>query len=210
MSRAVTVVDHPLVRHKLSLMRRKDAAAADFRRLLREVGVLLAYEATRDLPLGGVRIETPIAAMDAPVLDGEPPCAISILRAGMGLLDGFLDLVPTAPVGHIGLYRDPASLVAVEYYYKVPGALGRRRVIVLDPMLATGNSAVAAVHRLKGDGATDLKFVCLVAAPEGVATFHESHPGVPLFTAALDERLNDHSYIVPGIGDAGDRLYGTR
>ena len=210
MPQAVTIVDHPLVQHKLTLMRRKDTTPADFRRLLREISTLLAYEVMRDLPLTEDEIETPIAAMRAPVLSGEELCVISILRAGTGILDGILDLVPTALVGHIGLYRDPVSLDAVEYYYKAPKDLEKRPVIVVDPMLATGNSAVAAVQRLKEDGAVAVKFVCLLAAPEGIAAFHEAHADVPLFAAAVDERLNDHGYIVPGIGDAGDRLYGTK
>ena len=210
MPQAVTVVDHPLVQHKLTLMRRKDTPPADFRRLLREISTLLAYEVMRDLPLTKDKIETPIATMQAPVLSGEELCVISILRAGTGILDGILDLVPTALVGHIGLYRDPVSLVAVEYYYKVPKDLEERQVIVVDPMLATGNSAVAAVQRIKEDGAGTVKFVCLLAASEGITTFHEAHPDVSLFAAAVDERLDDHGYIVPGIGDAGDRLYGTK
>jgi uracil phosphoribosyltransferase len=210
MRRAVTIVDHPLVQHKLTLMRRKDSPPADFRRLLREISLLLAYEVTRDLPLTEEEIETPIAAMKAPTLSGEELCIVSILRAGTGILDGMLGLLPTALVGHIGLYRDPVKLVAVEYYYKVPKDLEKRQVIVVDPMLATGNSAVAAVQRLKEDGAGAVKFVCLLAAPEGIATFSKAHPEVPLFAAAVDERLNDHGYIVPGIGDAGDRLYGTK
>ncbi len=210
MPQAVTIVDHPLVQHKLTLMRRKDTTPADFRRLLREISTLLAYEVTRDLPLTEDEIETPVATMRAPVLRGKELCVVSILRAGTGILDGILDLVPTALVGHIGLYRDPVSRAAVEYYYKVPTDLERRQVIVVDPMLATGNSAVAAVQRLKEDGAGAVKFVCLLAAPEGVAAFHEAHADVPLFAAAVDERLNDHGYIVPGIGDAGDRLYGTK
>ncbi len=210
MPQAVTIVDHPLVQHKLTLMRRKETTPADFRRLLREISTLLAYEVMRELPLTHDEIETPIAAMKAPVLSGEELCVISILRAGTGILDGILDLVPTALVGHIGLYRDPVSLAAVEYYYKVPKDLDKRQVIVVDPMLATGNSAVAAVRRLKEDGAGAVKFVCLVAAPEGIATFHAAHAEVPLYAAAVDERLNEHGYIVPGIGDAGDRLYGTK
>ena len=210
MPQAVTIVDHPLVQHKLTLMRRKDTTPGDFRRLLREISTLLAYEVMRDLPLTEEAIETPIAAMKAPVLSGEELCVISILRAGTGILDGILDLVPTALVGHIGLYRDPVSLAAVEYYYKAPKDLDKRQVIVVDPMLATGNSAVAAVRRLKEDGAGAVKFVCLVAVPEGIATFHAAHADVPLYAAAVDERLNEHGYIVPGIGDAGDRLYGTK
>ncbi len=206
----VIVVDHPLVRHKLSLMRRKDASTADFRRLMREIGTLLAYEVTRDLPLIDEEIETPLATMETQVLEGMKLCLVSILRAGTGILDGMLDLLPSARVGHIGLYRDPQTLAAVEHYYKVPEDLADRMVIVVDPMLATGNSTVAAVHQLKDGGAGTFKFVCVVAAPEGVATFKEAHPDVPVFTAAVDQRLDDHGYIVPGLGDAGDRLYGTK
>ena len=206
----VTVVDHPLVRHKLSHLRRKETDAARFRLLLREISLLLGYEVTRDLRTEDRTIETPLAAMDAPFLSGGKLVLISILRAGNGLLEGMLDLVPTAPVGHVGLYRDPETLEAVEYYFKVPADLGDRPVIMLDPMLATGNSAVAAVDRIKAAGARQLKFLCLLAAPEGIAAFHAAHPDVPVVTAAIDERLNDHGYIVPGIGDAGDRIYGTR
>lgn len=206
----VTVVDHPLVQHKLTLMRDKDTPTAHFRGLLREISLLLAYEVMRDLPLTLKEIETPLATIRAPVLAGKKLCIVSILRAGNGLLDGMLDLVPSARVGHVGLYRDPKTLKAVEYYYKVPHSIGERRVVVVDPMLATGNSAVAAVQRLKEGGAQDMKFVCLLAAPEGVATFSEAHPNVPIFTAAIDERLDDHGYIVPGLGDAGDRVYGTK
>ncbi len=206
----VVVVDHPLVRHKLTLMRRKEASTAEFRRLMREIGTLLAYEVTRDLPLVERTIETPLAAMEAEVLEGKKLCLVSILRAGTGILDGMLDLLPSARVGHIGLYRDPETLRAVEYYYKVPDDLGERMVIVVDPMLATGNSAVAAVARLKEGGARSIKFVCVVAAPEGVATFQGAHPDVPVVAAAVDQRLDDHGYIVPGLGDAGDRLYGTK
>lgn len=206
----VTVVDHPLVQHKLSLMRRREASTSDFRKLMREVAHLLAYEVTRDLPLTTDMIETPIAPMEAPILAGKKLCFISILRAGNGLLDGMLDLLPSARVGHVGIYRDPASLVPIEYYYKVPTDIAERPVIVVDPLLATGNSAVAAIDRLKEDGATRIKFVCIIAAPDGLKAMAESHPDVPIFTAAIDERLNDHGYIVPGVGDAGDRLYGTR
>ncbi|MFQ5958560.1 MAG: uracil phosphoribosyltransferase [Alphaproteobacteria bacterium] len=210
MENNLTIVDHPLVRHKLTLMRCKETPTADFRRLLREISLLLAYEVMRDLPLTMHEIETPLATMQAPLLEGKKLCLVSILRAGNGLLDGMLDLVPSARVGHIGLYRDPETLVAVEYYYKVPEHLEDRRVIVVDPMLATGNSAVAAVHRLKESGPQSIKFVCLLAAPEGIEAFQEEHPDVPIFTAAVDERLDDHGYIVPGLGDAGDRVYGTK
>jgi len=206
----VTVVDHPLVQHKLSLMRRREASTSDFRKLMREVAHLLAYEVTRDLPLTTGMIETPIAPMEAPILAGKKLCFISILRAGNGLLDGMLDLLPSARVGHVGIYRDPASLVPIEYYYKVPTDIAERPVIVVDPLLATGNSAVAAIDRLKEDGATQIKFVCIIAAPDGLRAMAESHPDVPIFTAAIDRHLNDHGYIVPGVGDAGDRLYGTR
>ncbi len=206
----VTVVDHPLVQHKLSLMRRREASTSDFRKLMREVAHLLAYEVTRDLPLTTGMIETPIAPMEAPILAGKKLCFISILRAGNGLLDGMLDLLPSARVGHVGIYRDPASLVPIEYYYKVPTDIAERPVIVVDPLLATGNSAVAAIDRLKEDGATRIKFVCIIAAPDGLRAMAESHPDVPIFTAAIDRHLNDHGYIVPGVGDAGDRLYGTR
>jgi len=206
----LTVVDHPLVQHKLTLMRRKQESTAGFRQLLREISLLLAYEVTHDLPLTHEDIETPLATMSAPKISGKKLCIVSILRAGNGILDGMLDLVPSARVGHIGLYRDPATLIAVEYYFKVPEDIQDRLVIVVDPMLATGHSAVAAVQRLKDVGVTSMKFVCLVAAPEGVKTFHESHPDVPMFTAAVDERLNEHGYIVPGLGDAGDRMFGTK
>ncbi len=207
---SITVVDHPLVRHKLSLLRRKETESAQFRLLLNEISLLLGYEVTRDLETEDRTIETPLAAMEAPHLSGKKLVLISILRAGNGLLEGMLDLIPTARVGHVGLYRDPETLQAVEYYFKVPDDLGDRPVIMLDPMLATGNSAVAAVERIKSAGARQLKFLCLLSAPEGIEAFHAAHPDVPVFTAAIDERLNDHGYIVPGIGDAGDRIYGTR
>ncbi|MEM7023653.1 MAG: uracil phosphoribosyltransferase [Pseudomonadota bacterium] len=206
----VTVVDHPLVQHKLSLMRRRETTTTKFRQLSREVATLLAYEVTRDLPTTTMPIDTPVAEMIAPTLAGKKLCFVSILRAGDGLLQGMLDLVPSARVGHVGIYREPETLTAVEYYYKVPEDLQERLVIVVDPMLATGNSAVAAVAKLKEDGAQQIKFVCLLAAPEGVDHFQSTHPDVPIFTAAVDTRLNDHGYIVPGLGDAGDRLYGTK
>jgi len=205
-----TIVDHPLVQHKLTLMRKRDTTVVQFRQLAREVALLLAYEVTRDLKLTTMPIETPLAEMIAPTLAGKKLCFVSILRAGSGLLDGMLDLVPSARVGHIGIYRDPQSLVAVEYYYKVPEDMSERLVIVVDPMLATANSAVAAVSKLKEDGAQQIKFVCLLAAPEGVQHLHEVHPDVPIFTAAVDQKLDDHGYIIPGLGDAGDRLFGTK
>ena len=206
----VTVIDHPLVQHKLTLMRRKETPTAKFRQLLREISLLLGYEVTRDLPLEDQQIETPLQTMAAPVLSGKKLVLISILRAGNGLLEGMLDLMPSARVGHVGLYRDPDTLVAVEYYFKVPDDLGNRPVIAVDPMLATANSAIAALQRIKDAGARDLKMVCLLAAPEGIERFQDAHPDVPIFTAAIDDHLNDHGYILPGLGDAGDRLYGTK
>ena len=206
----VTVVDHPLVQHKLSLMRRKDTPTAKFRQLIREVTMLLGYEVTRDLPMANEHIETPLTEMEAPMLTGKKLVFISVLRAGNGLLEGMLDLIPSARVGHVGLYRDPETLVAVEYYFKVPEELDERKVIVVDPMLATANSSIAAVRRLKEAGARDIKFVCLLAAPEGIEKFREAHPDVPIITAAVDDHLDDHGYIVPGLGDAGDRIYGTK
>ena len=203
-------VKHPLVQHKLTLMRRKETPVAEFRRLAREIAMLLAYEVTRDLPLATERIETPLMPMDAPVLAGKKLCVVSILRAGNGLLDGFLDLIPSARVGHIGLYRDPRTLIPVEYYLKVPHDVAERPVVVLDPMLATGNSAAAACQRLKDHGCRDIRLVCLLAAPEGLKVMAEAHPEIPVFTAAVDEKLNDHAYILPGLGDAGDRLFGTK
>ncbi len=209
-SALVTVIDHPLVRHKLTIMRDRETSTAGFRQLLREIAMLLCYEATRDLEVEMVEIETPLTRMMAPRLSGKKLVFAPILRAGEGLLDGMLDLVPSARVAHIGLYRDPKTLSAVEYYFKAPDDLGERRVIVLDPMLATANSAIAAVDRLKEAGATDLRFVCLLAAPEGIANLQGHHPEVPVVTAAVDERLNEHGYIVPGLGDAGDRMFGTK
>ena len=206
----VTVVEHPLVQHKLSLMRQKDTSTALFRVLLREISLLLGYEVTRDLGVEFHTTETPLTSVDAPFISGKKLVLISVLRAGNGLLEGMLDLVPSARVGHIGLYRDASTLVAMEYYFKVPDDLADRPVIVLDPMLATGNSAVAAVSRIKEAQARDIKMVCLIAAPEGLAAFHAVHPDVTVFAAAVDDHLDDHGYIVPGIGDAGDRLYGTR
>ena len=206
----VVVVDHPLVQHKLTLMRMRQTPVAEFRRLVREVALLIGYEITRDLPLTTAEIETPLEPMRAPLLAGKKVCLVSILRAGNGLLDGMLDLMPSARVGHIGLYRDPATLRPVEYYYKVPADIAERPVILVDPILATANSAVAAVDRVKGDGARDIKLACLLAAPEGIARIEAAHPDVTVYTAALDRALNDHGYILPGLGDAGDRIYGTR
>ncbi len=206
----LTVIDHPLVQHKLTIMRQKDVSTAGFRRLLREISLLLAYEVTRELELTTTTIETPIQTMQAPTLDGKKLALISILRAGNGLLDGILELVPSARVGFVGLYRDPDTLKPVEYYCKVPSLLDQRMTIVVDPMLATGNSSVAAIDMLKERGARNLRFLCLLAAPEGVKRMNEAHPDVPIFTAALDERLDDHGYIVPGLGDAGDRMFGTK
>lgn len=206
----LTVVTHPLVQHKLTLMRDRETSTAGFRRLLREISLLLAYEVTRDLPLTGVTIETPLTEMEAPVLRGKKLALISILRAGNGLLDGVLELIPSARVGFIGLYRDEATLQPVQYYDKVPGDLDERVTIALDPMLATGNSSAAAVALLKAKGAGDIRFLCLLAAPEGVSRMRDAHPDVPIVTAALDQRLNDRGYIVPGLGDAGDRMFGTK
>ncbi|MCZ7660493.1 MAG: uracil phosphoribosyltransferase [Xanthobacteraceae bacterium] len=206
----VTVVDHPLVQHKLTLMRDKRRSTKGFRQLLNEIGMLLLYEVTRDLPLEEVEIETPLAPMRAPMLAGKKLVLAPILRAGIGFLDGMLDLVPSARVAHIGLYRDPKTLVAVEYYFKAPEDVADRLVLVLDPMLATANSVIAAVDRLKERSAANIRVVCLLAAPEGLSKFHAHHPDVHVWTAAVDERLDDHGYIVPGLGDAGDRMYGTK
>jgi uracil phosphoribosyltransferase len=206
----VTTVDHPLVQHKLTLMRDKSTSTKGFRQLMREIATLLCYEVTRDLPLVPVEIETPMMPMQARMLSGKKLTFAPILRAGMGLIDGMLDLVPSADVAHIGLYRDPESLVAVEYYFKAPADLPERLVIALDPMLATGNSAVAALDRLKEHGACEVRFVCLLATQVGLANFHSHHPDVRVWTAAIDGQLNDHGYILPGLGDAGDRLYGTQ
>ncbi|HSG91713.1 MAG TPA: uracil phosphoribosyltransferase [Pseudomonadales bacterium] len=207
---ALTVVDHPLVQHKLSILRDRETSTSKFRQLLREISQFLAYEVTRDLPLTTRRIETPLVAMDAPTLTGPKLALVSVLRAGNGLLDGMLELVPSARVGFVGLYRDEATLEPVEYYCKLPERLGERLVIVVDPMLATGNSAVAAIDRIKQAGAGDIRFLCLLAAPEGIARLQSAHPDVPVVTAAVDERLNDKGYIVPGLGDAGDRMFGTK
>jgi uracil phosphoribosyltransferase len=210
MSANVTVVEHPLVKHKLSLMRKADTSTATFRALLAEISLLLAYEATRDMRLRDEEIQTPLMPMTGQLLDGKKVVLVAILRAGQGILDGMLRLLPSARVGHIGIYRDPKTLTAVEYYYKMPGSLADREVIVCDPMLATGNSAVAAIDRIKAGKPASIRFVCLLACPEGLARFGESHPDVPVYTAAVDERLNDHGYILPGLGDAGDRLFGTK
>ena len=210
MDSTIHLVDHPLVQHKLSLMREKTQPTATFRQLMREVSLLLAYEVTRDLPLETTDIDTPLELMKAPVLSGKKLCFVSILRAGNGLLEGMLDLLPSARVGHVGIYRDPDTLNAIEYYYKVPQDIDDRLVIVVDPMLATAHSGIAAVDRLKQGGAKKMKFVCLLAAPEGVSAFTTAHPDVPLYTASIDRQLNEHGYILPGLGDAGDRLYGTR
>ena len=210
MAGTVMVIEHPLVQHKLTLLRKAETSAAVFRALLREISMLLAYEVTRDMPLTYVRIKTPLAPMQAPVLAGKKLVVVSIMRAGNGILDGMLELIPSARVGHIGLYRDPKTHVAVEYYFKVPEDIAERDALVVDPMLATGNSAVAALHRLKDTGAKTLKFVCLLAAPEGITHVHEQHPDVPIYTAAVDKRLDAHDYIIPGLGDAGDRLFGTK
>jgi len=206
----VTTVDHPLVQHKLTLMRDKTTSTKGFRQLMHEIATLLCYEVTRDLSLDLIEIETPLMAMRSRALSGKKLVFAPILRAGLGLIEGMLDLVPSARVAHIGLYRDPESLVAVEYYFKAPADLAERLVIVVDPMLATGNTAVAAVDRLKELGASDLRFVCLLASPVGIANLQSHHPDVRIWTAATDEQLNDHGYILPGLGDAGDRLYGTR
>jgi uracil phosphoribosyltransferase len=211
MTPQVTVIDHPFVQHKLTLMRQFDTSTTKFRQLMKEVGMLLAYEVTRDLPLKYEPIKTPIAPMNAPMLASEKKMVVvSIMRAGQGLLDGILELMPSARVGHIGLYRDPSTYVAIEYYLKLPHDVDHRDILVVDPMLATGNSAIAAVDRIKELGPVSIKFLCLLAAPEGMKHFHEHHPDVPIYTAAIDEKLDEHGYIVPGLGDAGDRLYGTK
>jgi uracil phosphoribosyltransferase len=210
MSAQVHVLDHPLIQHKLTLMRRRETSTTNFRRLTAEIGTLMAYEVTRDMPMHEVEINTPLETMRSRLIDGKKLVFVPILRAGTGLLDGFLDVVPGARVGHIGLYRDPKTLVAVEYYFKMPGGMHERDAIVLDPMLATGNSAVAAVERLKETRPRSIRIVCLVSCPEGIRTFQEAHPDVPVYTAAIDRQLNDHGYIVPGLGDAGDRIFGQK
>lgn len=210
MTNQLTIVKHPLIQHKLTLMRDRSTQTSVFRQLLRETGKLLAFEITRELPMTTKRIETPLCEMTAPVIDGPKLALVSILRAGNGLLDGVLELIPSARVGFVGLYRDEKTLKPVQYYFKVPVDLGSRLVIAVDPMLATGNSAAAAVDLLKKAGARNVRFMCLLAAPEGVARMTEAHPDVPIVTAALDDRLNESGYIVPGLGDAGDRMYGTK
>ena len=210
MSPQVHVIDHPLVQHKLTLMRRRETSTNSFRRLLSELSLLLAYEVTRDMPMHEVEIETPLEPMRSRLIDGKKTVFVSIMRAGAGILDGMLQVIPGARIAHIGLYRDPKTLVAVEYYFKVPADMHDRDAIVVDPMLATGNSAVAAVDRLKETRPRSIRFVCLLAAPEGLARFHAAHPDVPVYTAAIDRELNEHGYILPGLGDAGDRLFGTK
>ena len=210
MTRQVHHITHPLIQHKLTLMRQKDRSTSSFRTLMNEISMLMAYEVTRDMPTQLIEIETPLEKMQAPVIDGKKTVFVSIMRAGAGFLDGMLNVVPGARVGHVGLYRDPKTLVAVEYYFKMPQAMHERDAVVLDPMLATGNSAIAAVDRLKETQPKSIRFVCLLAAPEGLKAFHAAHPDVPVYTAAIDRQLNDHGYIVPGLGDAGDRLFGTK
>ena len=206
----VTVITHPLVQHKLTLMRKKDASTNSFRRLLGELSTLMAYEVTRDMPLQAIEIETPMETTTGHVIDGKKQVLVSILRAGNGFLDGMLNVIPGARVGHIGLYRDPETLQPVEYYFKMPSEMHERDIIVVDPMLATGNSAAAAVARLKQTQPKSIKFVCLLATPEGIETFHSAHPDVPIYTAAIDRGLDAHGYILPGLGDAGDRIFGTK
>ena len=206
----VHVVNHPLVQHKLTLMRSKTASTNSFRRLLNELSMLMTYEVTRDMPMQPVEVETPLETMTGQVIDGKKLVFVSILRAGTGILDGMLSVVPGARVGHIGLYRDPKTLTAVEYYFKMPPDMHERDAIVVDPMLATGHSAIAAIDRLKECGPKSIKFVCLLTCPEGVAALQKAHPDVPIYTAAIDRQLNDHGYILPGLGDAGDRIFGTQ
>ncbi len=206
----VHLIDHPLVQHKLTLMRRKDASTNTFRRLLNELASLMAYEVTRDMPMQEIEVETPLETMRSKVIDGKKLVFVSILRAGNGILEGMLNIVPGARVGHVGLYRDPKTLVAVEYYFKMPHEMEERDIVVVDPMLATGNSAAAAVERLKELNPRSIKFVCLLTCPEGIAAMHKAHPDVPIYTAAIDRQLNEHGYILPGLGDAGDRIFGTK
>ena len=210
MTPQVHLIDHPLVQHKLTLMRRKETSTQQFRELVHEVSAMLAYEITRDMPMQEVDIETPLEAMKSRVIDGKKVVLVSILRAGNGFLDGMLHVIPSARVGHVGLYRDPKTLQAVEYYFKMPQNMEERDVIVLDPMLATGNSAVAAVDRIKKTSPRSIRFACLVTCPQGLKTFHSAHPDVPVYTPAIDRGLNDHGYIMPGLGDAGDRIFGTK
>lgn len=211
MASNLTVIDHPLIQHKLSLMRRSQTSTAKFRSLMTEVSMLLAYEVTRDLPLRYETIQTPMAEMEAPMIAAEKKLVVvSIMRAGQGILDGILQLIPSARVGHVGLYRDPNSLIPIEYYFKVPHDIEERDMLVVDPMMATGNSAVAAVHRLKQTNPKSIKFLCILAAPEGITHFQEQHPDVPIYTASIDQGLDKHGYIIPGLGDAGDRLFGTK
>lgn len=207
---SVHLIDHPLVQHKLTLLRRKEASTKTFRQLVNEIAALVAYEVLRDIPLHDIEIETPLETMTGRVIDGKKLVFVSILRAGTGILDGMLGVVPGARVGHIGLYRDPKTLVAVEYYFKMPGDLQERDVVIVDPMLATGNSAIAAVDRLKECSPKSIKFVCLLTCPEGVAAMQQAHPDVPIYTAAVDRQLDEHGYILPGLGDAGDRIFGTK
>jgi uracil phosphoribosyltransferase len=206
----VHLIDHPLVQHKLTLMRSKEASTNSFRRLLNELSMLMAYEVTRDMPMQEIEIETPLEATTGKVIDGKKLVLVSILRAGNGILEGMLSVVPGARVGHIGLYRDPKTLTAVEYYFKMPGEMQDRDIIVVDPMLATGNSAIAAVERMKEMAPKSIKFVCLLACPEGIKALQTAHPDVPIYTAAIDRELNSHGYILPGLGDAGDRIFGTK
>ena len=210
MSKTLTIVDHPLIQHKLTILRDKSTPTAKFRQVLREIAFVLGCEATKDLALGDLEIETPLEKLRAPYLEGKKLCFVSILRAGNGLLDGLLDLIPSARVGHVGMYRDHETLEAHRYYFKTPDKLGERLIIMVDPMLATGNTAIAAAEELKEAGAKALKFLCLVAAPEGVEKFSRAHPDIPIITAALDRELNEFGYILPGLGDAGDRIYGTK
>ncbi len=206
----VHLIDHPLVQHKLTLMRRKEASTSSFRRLLNELSMLMAYEVTRDMPMQEVEIDTPLETMTSKVIDGKKLVLVSILRAGNGILEGMQSVVPGARVGHIGLYRDPKTLTAIEYYFKMPSDMHERDVVIVDPMLATGNSAIAAVERLKETNPKSIKFVCLLTCPEGIAALHGAHPDVPIYTAAIDRQLNEHGYILPGLGDAGDRIFGTK
>ena len=206
----VHLIDHPLVQHKLTLMRRKDASTNTFRTLLNELSSLMAYEVTRDMPLQDVQIDTPLETMTGRMIDGKKLVFVSILRAGNGILEGMLNVVPGARVGHVGLYRDPATLKAVEYYFKMPSEMAERDIIVVDPMLATGNSAIAAIDRLKKLRPKSIKFVCLLTCPEGITALQKAHADVPIYTAAIDRQLNDHGYILPGLGDAGDRIFGTK